>query len=73
MSKDYAMFTDAGNDAVDAIVRRAVMLDMTWSATYNELSTLAKRKEFAEALDTAVREMVYFAIGADKRDEDFYV
>lgn len=55
----YAMFSDFGNDAVAAIVRSAKILKMDWPTVENELVQLAKREEFAEATDTAVREAVY--------------
>lgn len=62
---DYAMFTDAGNAAVDAIVRSAQILKLDWPQVYNELGSLAERfpEDFGEATDTAVRECVYSACG----------
>ena len=65
---DYAMFSDFGNDAVDAIVRQARILNMTWDQVYDELYSLAERfpKDFGEATDTAVREAVYIALGFDQ-------
>lgn len=66
---DYAMFTDAGNDAVHSIVRMARILKLDWSKVYSELESLAERfpDEFGEATDTAVREAVYIALGFDER------
>ena len=68
---DYAMFTDFGNDAVDAIVTRARVLKFDWPTTRQELKDLAARfpDDFGEATDTAVREMVYLALGYTT---DFY-
>ena len=68
---DYAMFTDFGNDAVDAIVTRARVLKFDWPTTRQELKDLADRfpDDFGEATDTAVREMVYLALGYET---DFY-
>lgn len=63
LSPDYAMFTDFGNDAVDAIVRRAKILNVSWASVEKDLFELSKREEFAEATDTAVRESVYIALG----------
>jgi hypothetical protein len=62
---DYAMYTEAGNAAVDAIVRTARILKLDWPQVYNELGSLAERfpKVFGEATDTAVRECVYDACG----------
>ena len=68
---DYAMFTDLGNAAVHALVVAARANCMTWAETYRALCQLSKYKEFGEATDTAVREMVYDALGVE--DEDFYV
>ena len=72
---NYAMFTDIGNDAVDAIVRNAKAHNLSWPQVFQKLRDLARsdRAKYGEALDTAVREMVYDAIGAGQRGEDFYV
>ena len=66
MSK-YAMYTGFGDDAIDAIVRQAKVLNLTWPQVYAELQSLAKRfpEDFGEATDTAVRECVYDALGFD--------
>ena len=66
MTKDYEMFSDFGNDAVDAIVRRARMLNMDWEQVYDALEELSKTECFAEATDTAVREAVYIELGFDQ-------
>jgi len=58
-TKDFGMFSDFGNDAADAIVRSAKILKMDWPQVYKELENLAKREDFAEAMDTEVREIVY--------------
>ena len=68
---DYAMFTDLGNAAVHAIVEKARADKMTWTQTYRALRALSEQKEFGEAMDTAVREVVYDALRIE--DEDFYV
>lgn len=60
---DYGMFTDFGNDAVDAIVRRARILKMSWAAVERDLLELSSQEEFAEAADTAVREAAYIELG----------
>ena len=57
------MFSDFGNDAVDAIVRSAKILKMDWATVESELEKLSMRKEFEEAADTMVREMVYAKLG----------
>lgn len=71
MSK-YAMYTDFGDDAIEAIVRQARILKMSWPQVYAELQSLAKRfpEDFGEATDTAVRECVYIELGFTS---DFYV
>jgi hypothetical protein len=68
---DYAMFTDLGNAAVHAIVVAAKANQMTWAQTYRALCELSRQEQFGEATDTAVREMVYDALGI--KDESFYV
>lgn len=71
MSK-YAMYTGFGDDAVDAIVRSAKILNLTWPQVLQELRSLAERfpEDFGEATDTAVRECVYVKLGFKT---DFYV
>lgn len=66
MSK-YAMYTEFGDDAVDAIVRSAKVLNLDWPKTIAELRSLAERfpEDFGEATDTSVRECVYAALGFD--------
>lgn len=69
---NYAMYTDFGDDAVDAIVRSAKVLNLTWPQVLQELRDLADRfpEDFGEATDTAVREAVYITLGFET---DFYV
>ena len=68
MQKDFAMFTDAGNAAVAAIVEDAVdryeVREDAWERCYTELENLQTVKAFAEADDTAVREAVWAALDA---------
>lgn len=68
----YAMYNGFGDDAVDAIVRRAKVLNLTWPQVLQELQDLARRfpDDFGEATDTAVRECVYDALGFET---DFYI
>ena len=65
MDYEYGMFTDFGNDAVHAIVRQALVLNLTWPQVYNELEELSRKfpKDFGEATDTEVRERVYDTLG----------
>ena len=68
---EYDMFSELGNVAVHAIVVTARTNKLTWSQTLQALRELAKQDAFSEAMDTAVREMVYSAL--DVRDESFYI
>ena len=67
MQKNFAMFTDAGNAAVAAIVEDAVdryeTQEDAWERCYTELEKLQTVEAFSEADDTAVREAVYAALG----------
>jgi len=67
---DYDMFTELGNAAVHAIVLAARANNLTWAQTQRALSALGEQKEFGEAMDTAVRECVYSALGY--KNEPFY-
>jgi hypothetical protein len=68
---DYGMYTDAGNNAVQGIVIAARVHNLTWAQTLQALRKLAEHDEFGEAMDTAVRECVYDALGI--ADQPFYV
>ena len=68
--KYYAMFTDAGNEAIDGLVGVAKKLELTWPQVYAALEVLADNPKFAEATDTAVREYVYDACGFET---NFYI
>ena len=57
----YAMYTDAGNSAVEAIVKLAIAQNLSWSVTDKLLQALSQDERFSEATDTAVRETVYTA------------
>ena len=61
----YGMFTDAGNQAVHAVVKHALENKQAWLEVYQELCRLGEVKAFGEATDTMVREMVYDANAAD--------
>ena len=67
---NYAMFTDAGNQAIDGLVTAARALELEWPAVYFALQVLSRRPDYAEATDTAVREAVYDACGFET---DFYI
>ena len=68
---DYSMYSEIGNAAVHAIVVAARANQLTWVQTVRALRQLAEQDDFGEAMDTAVREMVYSALNI--KDEPFYV
>ena len=72
---DFGMFSSEGNIAVSGIVQYAKDNNLSWATVFKNLRDLARsdRTKYGEALDTAVREAVYEAIGAYARGEDFYV
>lgn len=65
MIPDYAMYTEAGNAAVDAVVKQAQLKGLSWSETYQLLCVLSEDSRYAEATDTAVRECAYAACNFD--------
>jgi hypothetical protein len=71
----YGMYSPEGDEAVHDIVVRALEQKLDWKETYAELRKLAdiNYDRYGEAMDTMVREIVYDAIGADKRGECFYI
>jgi hypothetical protein len=68
---DYSMYSEIGNVAVHAVVVAARANKMSWAQTYRALCALSDQEGFGEATDTAVREVVYSAMGY--RDEPFYL
>jgi 2-methylisocitrate lyase-like PEP mutase family enzyme len=70
--QDYAMYTELGNAGVHAIVVAARANDLTWAQVLNALRQLSEQDEFGEAMDTAVRECVYDALGYYAKGQDFY-
>jgi hypothetical protein len=62
----FAMFTNAGNNAVASLVTDAKRLGMDWPQVDFALQILARKPEFMEVTDTAVREAVYCALDFDK-------
>ena len=58
---NFAMFTDAGNDAVGSIVKLAISQNLSWTVVRGLLKALTQDERFEEANDTAVRESVYKA------------
>lgn len=62
----FAMFTNAGNIAVASLVTDAKRLGMDWPQVEFALQILARKPEYLEATDTAVREAVYCALDFDK-------
>ena len=72
--KEFGMFTERGNAAIGALVSFAKVAELTWSETYSIMRLLADSnpEQYGEAMDTAVREGVYCAIGADSSNQEFY-
>lgn len=68
--KEYSMFTDAGDAAIDDIVQLVKRQGLSWAVTYNMLMALSEDERFSEATDTAVRECVYDACGFES---SFYI
>ena len=66
MQKDFAMFSAAGNAAVEGVVDNAASHFDTFEGAYTwanaELEYLARTSTYSEADDTAVREAVYAAL-----------
>jgi hypothetical protein len=61
--KNYGMFTDAGNDMVDALVQFAKTFQLSENVVMAMMNAIAKDECFGEITDTAVREMIGGALG----------
>jgi hypothetical protein len=59
---DYGMFTEHGNNAIRLLIQNAQVHNLTWLDVYKELQELSNREGYEEAMDTAVREVVYDAL-----------
>jgi len=70
--RDYQMFTDVGNEAIDDLVREAHMLKLSWPHVLVRLAELSSNPGFGEATDTEVRESVFCALGFDDKAVRFY-
>lgn len=70
--RDYAMFTELGNAGVHAIVVAARENNLNWAQVLRALRALAEQEPFGEAMDTAVRECVFDALGFGAKGESFY-
>jgi hypothetical protein len=70
--KDYAMYSPRGNELVHKVVVCARAGGWDWAKTQRHLQLLARAHPTAarEAMDTAVREEVYAALGYT---QPFYV
>jgi hypothetical protein len=70
--QSFAMYSEAGDKAVAGIVARARENRSTWPEVYSELRALADSdpENFGEAMDTAVREVVYDALNFET---NFYI
>ena len=60
---DYGMYTEKGNHKIAGIVLEAKLYNHSWNVVSSRLNELSKEKEFEEAIDTMVRELVFVAIG----------
>jgi hypothetical protein len=69
----FEMFTDEGNRKVARIVKDAIAKELDWKEVYAILCELAKHDAYGEATDSSVREVVYRAIGAERRGEQYWV
>lgn len=72
--QNFGMFSKEGDRAVEGIIEYHAHRKSPWSLVQQNLRDLADSdyEKFGEAMDTAVREIVYEAIGADDRGENFY-
>ena len=62
-TKDYAMFSKEGNEAVAALVNVARAAELTWPETYRLMQRLAENEKFGEVMDTMVREIIFDTLG----------
>ena len=57
--KDFGMFSESGNAAVEKIVECAETAGLPWFIVEKMLYALAETPPYSEATDTAVREAVW--------------
>jgi hypothetical protein len=70
--KDYAMFSDRGNEVADKIVALSQAAGLDWTQTLSIMRFVADQNpdQYGELMDTAVREVIYDRC---KFTTDFYV
>lgn len=73
MIKDYGMFTEQGNAAVHGIVTAAIANNLNWAQVHKALNYLSENKLFEEAMDTVVRESVFYGCQFHKSEANFYI
>ena len=69
----FEMFSEQGNRLVAQIVKNAIAKELDWKTVHAQLHELAKHSAYGEATDSSVREIVYWAIGAERRGEQYWV
>jgi hypothetical protein len=70
--KDYAMFSDRGNEVADKIVALSQAAGLDWTQTLSIMRFVADQNpdQYGELMDTEVREVIYDRC---KFTTDFYV
>jgi hypothetical protein len=63
MSKDFGMFSDAGNELVDSLVQFAKAFQLSDTAVLEMMNALSKDESYGEITDTAVREAIGEELG----------
>lgn len=63
MIKDYAMFSDAGNELVANLVMTAKIFSLSETTVMALMESFAKDPNFGEITDTAVRECIGLELG----------
>lgn len=69
MRTNYHMFTNIGNVMVSGIVSKARSESLGWYSVLGLLYDLSRIPEFSEAMDTAVREVVFQELGMNTRQD----
>lgn len=60
---DYGMYTDQGNQVIDALVNTAKINKLTMDQAYRMLEKISEIPGFEEATDTEVREIFFSILG----------
>lgn len=73
MTYDFGMYTEEGNLKMHKVAIFAKVYNLKWPEVLDTLRAISRDEpQFAEAMDTVVREQMFSFLGFDSNEVDFY-